>query len=187
MQSPECFAFSTFHKMFSRNPIWKWALWDVTEGTVTSRRLVIAACKAAPVKAVFDTSHTAEPDFFTSLFQDAKCPISPLLPHASQHSGHICSHIEQTKRHWLHFQTPVHASVAAVNFLTSQRNKHHDSRKAEETPVSICRLTLTALFFFFFTEPMTSLFHFGFKGTLVKLLSHETFDFTLTISLSIVL
>lgn len=141
MQSPECFDFSTFQKMSSHNPIWKLAQWDVTEGPVTS--------KAVPVKAVFDTSYTAEPVFFTSLFQDAHCPISPLVPHASPHSSHICSHMEQTKRHWLHFQTPVHVSVPAEIFLTSQRNKHHDSRKAEETPVSMCRLTLTPLLSFF--------------------------------------
>lgn len=96
--------------------------------------------------------------FFHFIISGRKCHISPSLPHVSLCSGRIYSHRQQTKCHRVHILTPAHVSVNPEIFLTSQRNKHHDSRKAEETPVSSCRLTFTPLFFFNWTNDLVAPF-----------------------------
>lgn len=106
------------------------------EPCVMSQRelLPVSSMQSCPNKS---TRQTAEPVFSLHYFrmQSVTFPLCFLAPPCARADT---SPATQRRR--------SATECTAANFMTSQQNKHHDSRKAGETPVSTCRLTSTLYF-----------------------------------------
>lgn len=109
------------------------------EPCVMSQRelLPVSSMQSCPNKS---TRQTAEPVFSLHYFrmQSVTFPLCFLAPPCARKQRADTSPATQRRR--------SATGCTAANFLTSQQNKHHDLRKAEETPVSTCRLTSTPYF-----------------------------------------